>query len=64
MTLLINGEVIPDDLISDEEQRLGKLPEWQGGEDQLERKIRLRQAAEHIVIDRILLRQEADVVPR
>ena len=60
MPILVNGEIIPPELIREEERRLAQLPEWQGIPDGLEKPAHLRQAAEWCVIDRILLRQEAD----
>jgi peptidyl-prolyl cis-trans isomerase C len=64
MSILINGEIIPQELIRDEERRLAQIPEWQATPDALEKRMRLRQAAEACVIDRFLLRQEADNDPR
>ena len=60
MPLLINGEIIPPEFIGEEERRLAESPEWQSVSDALEKRRRLRQAAEACVIDRVLLRQEAD----
>jgi len=60
MPILVNGEVIPKELIRDEERRLRETPEWQGVEDGLEKNVRLREAAEARAIHGVLLRQEAD----
>lgn len=64
MPILVNGEVIPAELIREEERGLAQLPEWQEIPDGLEKGMRLRQAAELCVIDRVLLRQETDKDPR
>jgi peptidyl-prolyl cis-trans isomerase C len=64
MPILVNGEIIPAELIREEERCLAQLPEWQGIPDGLEKGMRLRQAAELYVIDRVLLRQETDKDPR
>jgi len=60
MPILVNGELIPKELIREEERRLAQLPEWLGIPDSLEKGVRLREAAEQYATDRILLRQEAD----
>lgn len=64
MPILVNGEIIPRELIQVEERRLAQVPEWQGIPEGLEKGLRLREAAEWCAIDRILLRQEADKDPR
>jgi peptidyl-prolyl cis-trans isomerase C len=64
MPILINGEVVPTELIREQERGLAQLPEWQSIPDGLEKGMRLRQAAESYVIDRVLLRQAADKDPR
>lgn len=64
MPILVNGEVVPLELIREEERGLAQLPEWQDVPESIEKGMRLRQAAESCVIDRILLRQEADKDPR
>jgi hypothetical protein len=60
MPILVNGEIVPPELLREEERCLGQLPEWQEIPDGLEKTLRLRQAAECSVVDRVLLRQEAD----
>lgn len=60
MPILVNGEIIPRELIREEERRLAQLPEWRTIPDDLEKRIRLRESAEWFAIDRVLLRQEAD----
>jgi len=64
MSILINGEIISPEFIGEEERRLAGSPEWQAIPDALQKQMRLRQAAEACVIDRVLLRQEADKDPR
>ena len=64
MPILVNGEIIPVELIREEERRLAQTPEWQGIPDSLEKRMRLREAAEWDATDRILLRQESDKDPR
>jgi peptidyl-prolyl cis-trans isomerase C len=64
MPILLNGEVIPQELIQQEERRLAEVPEWRAIPDALEKQMRLRREAELHVIDRVLLRQEADKDPR
>jgi peptidyl-prolyl cis-trans isomerase C len=60
MPIEVNGETIPVELLREEARSLAQLPEWQGTPDGLEKAMRLREAAEQRVIDRILLRQETD----
>jgi peptidyl-prolyl cis-trans isomerase C len=62
--LLINGEIVPAELIREEQRCLAQLPEWQSVADGIEKQMRLREAAESRIIDRVLLRQEADKDPR
>src|ERR1022692_3328028 len=64
MPILVNGEIVPAELIQEEERRLAELLEWRGIPDEIEKGMRLRQAAESCVIDRVLLRLEADKDPR
>jgi peptidyl-prolyl cis-trans isomerase C len=58
--ILVNGEVISTDLIREEGRCLAQLPEWRAVPEGLDKEMRLREAAEWYVIDRVLLRQEAD----
>jgi peptidyl-prolyl cis-trans isomerase C len=64
MPILINGEIIAQELIREEERRLAETPECQAIPEALQKRMRLRQAAEACLIDRVLLRQEADKDPR
>lgn len=60
MPILVNGEIVPPELLREEERRLGQLATWQDVPEGLEKTLRLRQSAECSVVDRVLLRQEAD----
>jgi peptidyl-prolyl cis-trans isomerase C len=60
MPILVNGEIVPAELIREEERCLAQLPEWRSIPDGIEKGMRSRQAAESCVIDSVLLRQEAD----
>jgi peptidyl-prolyl cis-trans isomerase C len=60
MPILVNGEAIPRELIQEEERALAQRPEWREIPDDLEKRMRLREAAEWFAIDRILLRQESE----
>lgn len=64
MPLLVNGELIPQEAIREEERRLAQSAEWRALPDALEKRMRLREAAEARVIDGVLLRQQADKDPR
>jgi peptidyl-prolyl cis-trans isomerase C len=64
MPIFVNSEVIPRELIREEERRLGELPEWRSEPDGLEKRMRLREAAEMCAINGVLLRQETDKDPR
>jgi parvulin-like peptidyl-prolyl isomerase len=64
MPILVNGEIVPAELIREEQGRLAQRPEWLRIPEGLEKGMRLRQTAEACVIDRVLLRQEADKDPR
>jgi len=60
MPILLNDEILPPELIREEERSLAQLPEWQSLPDGLEKNLQLRQAAEWRAIDRTLLRRQAD----
>jgi hypothetical protein len=60
MPVIINGEILPKELVREEAQRLGEAPDWRNVPDSLEKRTHLQQAAEQFAIDRILLRQEAE----
>lgn len=64
MPILVNGELVPDELIRYEEQRLSHMPGWQDTGDAVESSMRRREAAERMAIDHMLLLQLADQDPR
>jgi len=64
MPILVNGEIIPQELIREEERRLAGMAEWRVIPDALDKRMRLRETAEASVVDRVLLRQAADRDPR
>jgi len=64
MPILVNCEIIPAELIREEERGMAQLSEWRDIPDGLEKGMRLRQAAESYAIDRVLLRQEILKDPR
>ena len=59
MPYLVNGQLVPEDLIHEEFARIGRDPQWQSIPDLTERASRLRAAAEHCAQDRILIEQVA-----
>jgi peptidyl-prolyl cis-trans isomerase C len=59
MSILVNGELVPDELIRAEVNALKRRPEWQAVPESVERSMRMREAAEQTAVDRILLQQEA-----
>jgi peptidyl-prolyl cis-trans isomerase C len=60
MPFIINGELIADEPIRHEMQRLAQRPDWHPSRDEIENMMRLRQAAESSVIGQVLLRQAAE----
>jgi parvulin-like peptidyl-prolyl isomerase len=60
LPILVNAEIVPAELIREEGRCLAQLPEWQAIPDSIEKRMRLREAAEWYAIDGVLLRQEAD----
>jgi peptidyl-prolyl cis-trans isomerase C len=60
MSILVNGEEVSAETIREESRCLAQLPEWQAIPDSIEKRMRLREAAEWYAIDRVLLRQAAD----
>lgn len=59
MTLLVNGETVPQELITQEAGRLDRLPMFSPIADERERERRVRAVAESAVLDRVILRQIA-----
>jgi parvulin-like peptidyl-prolyl isomerase len=60
MPVIINGEILPRELIREEAQRLNQVPHWRDIPDSMEKRMSRQQAAEQFAIDRVLLRQEAE----
>jgi hypothetical protein len=60
MPVLVNGEPILNDPIREEGKRLRQRPEWRDLPDGVETSMRVRQEAELRMVDRVLLRQEAE----
>lgn len=64
MPYLVNGQCVPEELIRQQEQRIGGDPEWNAITDEAERARRVRAAAEGLAIDHILVAQAAARDPR
>lgn len=58
MPLIVNGETVPEESISEEAARLAGLPAFSDIADERERARRVRAAAELAVADRVILRQD------
>jgi peptidyl-prolyl cis-trans isomerase C len=59
MPLIVNGQVVPEELIQRESERLSLDPQWKAIVDVNERSQRLRAMAELASIHRVLVNQEA-----
>jgi parvulin-like peptidyl-prolyl isomerase len=64
MPFIVNGQVVPEQLIQEERARIGADPQWQSNFDERERAERLRAAAECSAADRVLIEQIAARDPR
>jgi hypothetical protein len=64
MPVVVNGEILSRKLIREEAQRLSEAPDWRNVPDSFEKRMHLQQAAEQFAIDRVLLRQEAEMDAR
>ncbi len=64
MPFLVNGQLVPEQLILQESERIGSDPQWQAIKDERERSERLRAAAECSAADRVLIEQAAALDPR
>ena len=64
MQIVVNGQLLPRELIREEERALAQLPEWRDVPDSFEKNMRLREAAQRSATDRVLLRQATDRDPR
>jgi hypothetical protein len=60
ITIFVNGELILNETIREESHHLRERPEWRDLPESVETSTGLRQEAELRVIDRVLLRQEAE----
>jgi hypothetical protein len=59
MPWFVNGHLVPEELIREELDRIGRDPQWQGILNSTERANRLQAAAEQCAQDRILIEQAA-----
>src|ERR1039458_456495 len=64
MPYLVNGQLVPEELVREEFGRIGRDPQWQGIPDLPERARRLRAAAEQCAQERVLIEQAAANDPR
>ena len=64
MPYLVNGQLVPEELVRQESQRIERDLRWNTIADESERAQRLRAAAEQSAIDRIILGQAAVNDPR
>jgi len=64
MPYLVNGQLVPEELIRQEFGRIGRDPQWQAIFNPMERAQRQRAAAEQCAQDRILIEQAAANDPR
>jgi hypothetical protein len=63
MPYLVNGQLVPEELVREEFGRIGRDPQWQSIPDLTERANRLRAAAEQSAQDRMLIEQIAAGAP-
>src|ERR1035441_6716469 len=64
MPYLVNGQLVPEELVREEFGRIGRDPQWQSIPDLTERARRLRAAAEQRAQERVLIEQAAVNDPR
>jgi hypothetical protein len=64
MPYVVNGQLLSDESIRRESERIGRDPRWKTIPDEAERGRRLRAAAEYSAVDRLLLEQAAANDPR
>ena len=64
MPYLVNGELVPEGLILQEAERLGRDPRWRSIPDEAERARLLRSAAEATAIDKVLVANASVRDPR
>jgi hypothetical protein len=64
MPYSVNGQLVSEDCVRAEEERLRHDPQWQGIADEAERARRVRAAAEFSAVDVMLVEQIAASDPR
>jgi hypothetical protein len=64
MPYIVNGQAVPEALIREEGERIGRDPRWQGIPGEAARVKQIRAAAENSAIGRILVEQAAAQDPR
>jgi len=64
MPYAVNGQIAPEELIRQESERIGRDLRWREVPDEAERARRIRAAAEHSAVNRILVEQVALGYPR
>jgi len=64
MPYVINRQAVPEELILQEEQRIGRDPRWASIPEEPERARQLRAAAEHAAVDKVLIELAAASDPR
>ena len=64
MPWLVNKQIVPEELIRQERDRLSRDARWQSVTDGYERSQQLRAAAEQAAVDRVLIEQKAVLDPR
>jgi len=64
MPFAVNGQLIAEELVRQEAERIGRDLRWRTIPDEAERAKRIRAAAEHSAINRILVQQAATADPR
>jgi hypothetical protein len=64
MPYIVNGQIVPEEVVHEEFLRLGRDTQWNNIADLTERAQRMRAAAEHSAQNRILIEQTAASDPR
>jgi parvulin-like peptidyl-prolyl isomerase len=64
MPYMVNGQIVTEQVILEESENIARDPSWRRIVDESERSKRLRAAAEHSAVDRILIEQIALCDPR
>jgi hypothetical protein len=63
MAYFVNGQLVTEAVILEEQERIARDPRWAQLTDEAERAKRLRAAAEHTAIERTLVEQAANGGP-